>query len=57
MDETAWTMYLLNLASFDNAARKPAIRSLFYAGREVDWIADAAAVDADFVRAALFNIP
>lgn len=57
MDDDAWVMYLLNLAGMDTLASRPAIRSLYYSGREVDWIADAAAIPVPVVQDALNRIP
>lgn len=57
MSDDAWVMYLLNLAGMDTVASRPAIRSLFYVGHEVDWIAEAADIPVDTVRDALNRIP
>lgn len=57
MDDDAWVMYLLNLAGMDTLASRPAIRSLYYSGLEVDWIADAADIPVPVVQDALNRIP
>lgn len=57
MTDDTWVLYLVNLASLDTIASRPAIRSLYYMGREVDWIADAAGIPVDLVRDALTRIP
>jgi hypothetical protein len=57
MDDKAWVMYLVNLASYDNIARRPAIRSLYFAGHEVWWISEAADVPVVLVQDALARIP
>ena len=57
MNDDAWVMYLLNLAGMDTVASRPAIRSLYYAGHEVSWIADAADIPVPVVQDALNNIP
>lgn len=57
MNDDTWHMYLINLASLESVASRPAIRHLYYGGREVEWIAEAADIDIAAVRDALNNIP
>lgn len=58
MNDDAWLMYLINLASIDCVARRPAIRHLYtHTGLEVDEIAETCDIDVALVRDALNRIP
>lgn len=57
MNDDTWHLYLLNLAAMDSLVSRPAIRSLYYAGCEVEWIAEAADIPIERVQDALRRIP
>jgi hypothetical protein len=55
--DDSWAMYLVQLGSQDCIASRAAMRALFVAGYEVEWIADACDVPMRVVQNALTSIP
>lgn len=56
-NDDAWHMTLITLAAQDCIARRAAIRHLYFAGYEVEWIADACYIPVALVQDALNRIP
>lgn len=57
LNTDAWHMQLITYASQPYASQRPAIRQLYYAGYEVEWIADTCMIPVETVRDAILRIP
>lgn len=57
LDNTAWHMTLIDLASKDCVAQRAALRALYFEGYEVTWIAERCVLPIPVVQDALMQYP
>jgi hypothetical protein len=57
LDNQAWHMTLIDLASRDCIAQRAALRALYFEGYEVTWIAETCMLPMPVVQDALARIP